>query len=313
MTALLKQLRRQPPYAIIETPAEMPPPACVSGRSCMVGGLVAANHAPMPSTSAVYLYCLVRARDSASGARVPSGLDGATRRQSRASDGPLAGVIATEVPLDLRAIATRTAAARSRMGSRSGRRGMKRVRRAFLAHANATVLPMKLFTMFSSIEQGGCGRRAARRGSIARCAVSLAARSGACSDPTIGGTRDAEGPGRASNPLASGKDGTAFLVARRDARDTARAVRAEAIAAADAAFERLQRLARDVRRRDRRPEAGSNPPLLDAAFLVASDSRARFRAEVRRQSVTCESAGAEMTLTGPWPAYNFVDEAEDRS
>jgi hypothetical protein len=176
------------------------------------------------------------------------------------------------------------------------------------------VLPMKLFTMFSSIDKAVADVRA-RRATVDRAMRRIAG----CEEWGIRVTRPSAAhatprrPDRASNSHAIAKDGTAFLVARRNARDAARRVRAEALAAADAAFERLQRLARDARRRDRRPEGGSNPSLLDAAFLVASGSRARFRAEVRRLSVACASAGAELTLTGPWPAYNFVDAAGDRS
>ena len=77
-------------------------------------------------------------------------------------------------------------------------------------------------------------------------------------------------------------------------------------AAADAAFDRLSRHARDVKRRERRQEPGSNPPVLEAAFLVTARARTGFKAEARRQAAACATAGAELTLSGPWPAYNFV-------
>jgi hypothetical protein len=206
----------------------------------------------MPSTSAVYLYCLVRAARQPSGARVPSGLDGATRPRAVRVTGHL-WFIATEVPLDI--------SGPSRLEPRL--RDLEWVAEAAVRHEpvvehfsgmrNATVLPMKLFTMFSSIDKAVADVRA-RRARVDRAMRRIAG----CEEWGIRVTRlsvapaTPRGPGRASNPLASGKDGTAFLVARRDARDAARAVRAEAIAAADAAFERLQQLARDVRRRDRR-------------------------------------------------------------
>jgi hypothetical protein len=34
--------------------------------------------------------------------------------------------------------------------------------------------------------------------------------------------------------------------------------------------------------------------------------RARFRAAVKRLAAETQRAGAGTTLTGPWPAYNFV-------
>jgi hypothetical protein len=49
-----------------------------------------------------------------------------------------------------------------------------------------------------------------------------------------------------------------------------------------------------------------NPPILEAAFLVPASARARFKLEARRQAGACAAAGADMTLTGPWPAYSFV-------
>jgi hypothetical protein len=68
----------------------------------------------------------------------------------------------------------------------------------------------------------------------------------------------------------------------------------------------LRRLARDARVRETRREAGSNPPILDAAFLVPASSRRRFTAEARIQSAALARAGADLVLTGPWPAYTFV-------
>jgi hypothetical protein len=46
--------------------------------------------------------------------------------------------------------------------------------------------------------------------------------------------------------------------------------------------------------------------VLEAAFLVTAGARARFKAEARKQAAACAAAGAELTLSGPWPAYNFV-------
>jgi hypothetical protein len=76
--------------------------------------------------------------------------------------------------------------------------------------------------------------------------------------------------------------------------------------AAELAFGRLRRLARESSVRHGRQESGSNPPILDAAFLVASGARTRFRKEAERQAAALAGAGGELVLTGPWPAYNFV-------
>ena len=74
----------------------------------------------------------------------------------------------------------------------------------------------------------------------------------------------------------------------------------------------LATIARDARRRDDAPAAGATPPLLDAAFLVPAASRARFKSAATRGAARCAGAGAQMMLSGPWPAYNFVQAEEER-
>ncbi len=165
-----------------------------------------------------------------------------------------------------------------------------------------TVIPMKLFTMFSSIHSAAADvrRRRAGLGAIVR-------RIAGCDEWGVRVTRAAEGRSAAAITTDRAKDsGTAFLRARKAARDTVRAKRAESRAAADAAFITLRRLSRDACRRDLEREAGANPPILDAAFLVPRERRAAFKSEVRRQATRCAEAGAPLVLTGPWPAYNFV-------
>ena len=50
------------------------------------------------------------------------------------------------------------------------------------------------------------------------------------------------------------------------------------------------------------------PPLLDAAFLVPAPRRTRFKATARKLAAAGARSGTEITVTGPWPAYNFVRE-----
>src|SRR5262249_6829036 len=51
---------------------------------------------------------------------------------------------------------------------------------------------------------------------------------------------------------------------------------------------------------------GPTPRILEAAFLVRAGARGRFKTEARGQASAVATAGGELTLTGPWPAYNFV-------
>jgi gas vesicle protein GvpL/GvpF len=89
---------------------------------------------------------------------------------------------------------------------------------------------------------------------------------------------------------------------RDDAREALRA----AAVAADAVYDTLAAVARDARRRTDTPEGTTMPPVLDAAFLVPVERRARFRSAARRLASGTSEAGTELTLSGPWPAYNFV-------
>jgi hypothetical protein len=46
--------------------------------------------------------------------------------------------------------------------------------------------------------------------------------------------------------------------------------------------------------------------LLDAAYLVPTTKIGTFRTAVRQQTREVRSAGITVSLTGPWPPYNFI-------
>ena len=47
--------------------------------------------------------------------------------------------------------------------------------------------------------------------------------------------------------------------------------------------------------------------LVDAAFLVPVRRAVSFRAALRKQAKKLEASGLVVSLTGPWPPYNFID------
>jgi hypothetical protein len=167
----------------------------------------------------------------------------------------------------------------------------------FARMSGATVVPMKMFTMFSSVDRAVSEMRA-RRMEIQ-----------AVLDRVVGceewGVRVGVRPRRLARSPEQPRSGTEFLTVRKRMRDEVRASAQRADDAAAAVFEELSHLAKEARKRQETP-AGAVPPLLDAAFLVPVRSRTRFRAATTRLSRTCSDAGANLTLTGPWPAYNFV-------
>jgi hypothetical protein len=174
----------------------------------------------------------------------------------------------------------------------------------FARRRACTVVPMKIFMMFSTIEKALAAVRR-RRATLARAMNRIAG----CDE---WGVRITRAPSKVTG-VASFSSGTAFLNARKDARHAVRTAQLTAQAAADSAFTRLRRFSAAARRRDTRSPQGTNPPILDAAFLVKGSARAGFQAEAKRLAAACAAAGATMAITGPWPAYSFVQATGSRS
>lgn len=168
----------------------------------------------------------------------------------------------------------------------------------FLHQSGAGVIPMKVFTLFTNAGRAVSEMRR-RQAELDHVLDRVAG----CEEWGMRVVRSAQArPARRGQPAATG---TAFLAARKGVRDDARTARAAAVEAAQTAFDRLAEIARDGRRRS--PDGpGAAAPLLEAAFLVPARRRARFHAEAARAAREIARHGAQMTLTGPWPPYNFV-------
>jgi gas vesicle protein GvpL/GvpF len=172
----------------------------------------------------------------------------------------------------------------------------------FARTSGAAVVPMKMFTMFSSVERAVVEMR--RR----RTEIDLVLdRVGDCEE---WGVRVTVSPRAVRAAPPRPRTGTAFLAARKQAQDAARSAVRKAADAASVAFSELSALAEDSRQRREVPP-GAVAPLLDAAFLVSARNRSKFRAAAKRVARACARAGASLTLTGPWPAYNFVSISGD--
>jgi hypothetical protein len=247
---------------------------------------------------ATYLYCVVKSPRKPAVARVPDGVPGASRPRVHAV-APSLWMVSADVPLDVygpQALEPRL-------------RDLDWVSRVAVAHEavveyfsrrrGLVVVPAKLFTMFSSRERA-IADVAARRAPLQR----VLQRIEGCEEWGVRIFRSAAATATAapSRPAS----GAAFLAARKAARDAVADARAQGAAAADATYRALARRSRDAVQRDRRPEPGVNPPILDAAFLVPVKSRAAFTTAARAERRQCAAAGLDLLLTGPWPAYNFI-------
>lgn len=101
--------------------------------------------------------------------------------------------------------------------------------------------------------------------------------------------------------------GREFLARKRDVLDLSRQGLSAARAAATRVYKAMTRHAAASHRRAQleRATPGSRL-LLDAAFLVPAARSAQFKSAVRRQTKELAPLGVTASLTGPWPAYNFI-------
>jgi len=104
------------------------------------------------------------------------------------------------------------------------------------------------------------------------------------------------------------RSGTEFLARKRDVLGIDRTRAKEARGAADRVYKSMSRLATAAQRRTSLERAAPGSRLLlDAAFLVPVARSGAFRSAVRQQMRDLRPVGIVMALTGPWPAYNFVE------
>ena len=261
--------------------------------------VLAANRVTRNPETAIYLYCVVRAprRPRVSGAL--KGVPGASALDVHSVAGSLF-IVVSAVPLDVYAPERLEPRLRDLDWVSDVAVAHEAVNEHFARVRSTVVIPMKLFTMFSSIDKA-VADIASRRKVIEQ----TVRRIDGCEEWGIRVTRRPV-PAPAGDEESRPRTGAGFLQARKAARDAAANARLEAASAADRAFAALRRLAKDTYRRPRASEPGTNPPILEAAFLVRATARPRFKAEARRQAAALGRAAADLSLTGPWPAYNFV-------
>lgn len=159
-----------------------------------------------------------------------------------------------------------------------------------------TVLPLRIFTVFDDDQRArqALGRSRQRLSALAK-------RVQARSEWVLRVHRPTQAP-PTSTPRAS--SGTAFLRARADARHD-RVRRARAIEAGVAALMGdLTTVADDTV--ERAVEPGTSA-LAEAAFLLGKDQIARFKRVLTKASADLRREGCRVALTGPWPAYSFVE------
>jgi hypothetical protein len=186
------------------------------------------------------------------------------------------------------------------------------VSRAAIAHEGVVasfidqraVLPMKLFTIFTSDDRALEQVRSDRRrvdALVKRVANHVEWGIRATLDRPRGrAAKKSPRPGAA-------KSGAAYLSQKKAQRDAAVELAEHARETVAELYDRLEARSRLGRRRTagELPVEGG-PLLLDAAFLVPRSSGTSFRALVAREARRLGRLGYHLTLTGPWPPYTFV-------
>jgi len=170
------------------------------------------------------------------------------------------------------------------------------------------VLPMKLFTLFRNDERA-LEHVAVQRKRIDRLLERLAGREEWGVRMLLDEPRAVERLARSARVEAKGSSGTEFLLRKKKQHELSRDVVERGAERATALFDELARRADDARRRA--PPAGpaGRRILLDAAFLVRRGRVKPFQSAVRKAAAKLLPDGYELTLTGPWPPYNFVAES----
>jgi len=261
-------------------------------------------------SEATYLYCLVRGAGEPSLSGVPPGLPGLEAPRVLAVAEGL-WLVAAGAPLP--------EFSSERIEARFG--DLDWVSACALAHEAVVehfrdapaLLPLKLFTLFASDERALADLRQSRE-SLDRVLDRVAGR-------VEWGVRVRLDEARAREALAAetaegrrsaapAGSGTSFLLRKKREQEASRDLASRLRAAVDAGWDELAAAADEVLRREpaTAPEQGGKV-FLDAALLVPAGRAAGLEAAVERFASRLAAKGGEVTLTGPWPPYHFVEEA----
>jgi hypothetical protein len=256
---------------------------------------------------ATYLYCLVRPDDAQPPLDgVPPGLPGCAKPRllavAEAGDG--LWLVVADAPLP------------DYGGEEIQRRlqDLSWVSERALAHeavvehflATGTVIPMKLFTLFASDERAA----AYVRGERERLERVLARVDGCLEwgvQVRLDEARAREVVAAEARSEADGHStGKAFLLRKKMEQEGARTLAERLRSEAGEVFAGLAEHAAEAIRREPPAEAAGRL-LLDGAFLVPRERGDAFEREVARAAERLAGRACDLTLTGPWPPYNFLE------
>jgi gas vesicle protein GvpL/GvpF len=258
--------------------------------------------AAKPET-ATYLYCVAQRDTAPRLSRAPRGLPDTSAPRTLAVGDDL-WLVVGDAPL-------------ARYGAEPLARGLRDlqwVSSCALAHEavvehvarTATTVPLKLFTLFAS-DTRAVSHVAGLQPRLGRLVERLAGRQEWGVRVTLHEARARRAQAERSIGAATGAtSGTKFLLLKKQQREAAREAVERGRKEIDQVFDTLAALADDARRRPPDTVEGAARVLLDAAFLVADRKLPRLKTAARRAATRLGEYHLALTLSGPWPPYNFV-------
>jgi len=256
------------------------------------------------ASSATYVYCVVRGARAPSLARVPSGLPGVSRPRS-VKVSPTLWLVAADAPLD-------------RYGESAIHEGLRKLEwvgecaaghERVVEHVSraSTVVPMKLFTLFADDARAASN---ARR--LSGPIEQIAERIDGCAEWGVRVHLDqqrarAQARERIVSRIDRGANGTNFLLRKQAEHAGAEEILRGARREAERAFANIEKCARESVLRPPISSEVAARVLLDAVFLVRAKTADKFRLAVTGAQRSLSKAGCEITVSGPWPPYHFVD------
>jgi hypothetical protein len=170
-----------------------------------------------------------------------------------------------------------------------------------------TAVPMKLFTLFASDERAVANAR-----ELAPRIERVARRIDGCVEWGVRVHVDerrarAAARDRAAGALPRRAQGKSFLLMKKAEQTGVHRTIRTARRDADQAFAQIAESARESVKRPPVSREVASRVLLDAVFLVPSGRAREFQSAVKRAQTSLSKSGCEVTLTGPWPPYHFVD------
>jgi gas vesicle protein GvpL/GvpF len=256
-------------------------------------------------SEATYLYCLLRHSGEPSLAGAPPGLPGLESPRTLAVDEDLWVVVASAPLPDFG-----SGRIEERLTDLDWVSACALAHEAVIEHFRdaPALLPLKLLTLFSSDERALAHLRESRE-TLDRGLDRVAGRVEWGVRVRLDEAQAREALAAEAREAGPAGSGTSFLLRKKREQEASRNLAGRLRAEVDAAWEDLAAAADlSLRREPATPPEQGGKLFLDAALLVPTARAAELEAAVGRFADRLAPKGGEVTLTGPWPPYHFVEE-----